>query len=193
VRIKQAITQAVTSLWPDVYGVANATLTVTGRRDCYALPAATEDVINVKHSAVGETAWYPLRSWRFDKTANLTAYPTGRTLTVPVNYVQSGQTVQALVKTRPAITDSTVDWNALGLLDSVQDVVVYHALYRLTGAVDLGYVDGQSASAAFAQRSENRSTGSAMSRQFFALYQDALERERGRVVSRVQPSLHFVG
>lgn len=192
--IKQAIIETVDGLWPELYGLGKTTITLSGVQETYELPTGTQDVIKVTYEDDGPSGTWPvLRSWRFNRAANLTDYPTGRSITLPIRHLTPGRKVDILVEVKPELTSLISDWDDIGLFESARQVVVYGALYRILAVADLGTLDGKSASSAFAQRSEAFVSASDLARQFYAYYREALEAERNRMNKSYAPQMHFEG
>lgn len=194
VAVERAVTEAVDGLWPSVFGIGKASFVVNSAQDTYPLPAASQDVLSVSVQTTGPSGRWPVvKSWRFNKTANLDTYPTGRTITVAGSALDSGMTVDVLVQVKPTLTSTTETWEELGLFDTVEVAVRYLAMSRLLAGVDLGEVAHTSASAAYAQQQEGRRSAFDMSRFYYSLFREELSMERDRMLSSYDISLTFQG
>lgn len=190
-RVKSEIQQVVLGLWPELFGVGKISLDVGGAVQTYALPTGTEDILRVTTQEPGPSGtWSILRSWRFSKTADLTTYPTGRTLTIPM-LGWGSRKVDVLTKVRPVIFEATETWEEMGLYPSAQSAVVYGTLHRLLNSVDYGRLDPLEAAAT--QEGRPVLAASELARQTYALYRQMLADERDRMLEAIQPSMYFEG
>ena len=81
--IKQAINDAVNASYPDIFGIASTSFTFDGVTATYALPANTLDVLEVTGQRLDPSmSWDPINRFRVDLNANVTAFPTGKTITL---------------------------------------------------------------------------------------------------------------
>lgn len=193
-KIRDAIVSTVDDFYPDLFGVGKATITLAGAVRTYALPAETEKILGVRYDTTGPSgSWRQIKSWAFNPTANLDEYPTGRAITLPADRFTPGQTVDITLMTKPAIGETEDSWDDLFLFPSAAEATMWGTKYRLVSSVDFGLIDAQSISAGMAQRPDNRTNPSDLARQLYALYRDAVDRERSRMLASFQSTIHFVG
>lgn len=135
--VERAINAAIGRCFPTVWGVAKATLTVNGSQMTYALPATAQAVLAVRAEDYGPSGvWYPIRDYSFDGHADLTAYPTGKTITISGGIVP-GRDVQVTYKTSPvAVTGAMTNFTETGLQDSARYAIVLGACAHLVRFAD---------------------------------------------------------
>ena len=71
--VKRAINDTIKSVFPQLYGTARTTFSLTATQSTYALPADAETVLAASWDTPGPTGeWMPIRDWRQDSTAYAT-------------------------------------------------------------------------------------------------------------------------
>lgn len=193
VSIKNAINDTISSFYPKLWANATTTFTYNSAVTTYALPAEAEDVTHVSWSSVGPSKeWIPVKRWRPDPMANTTAFPTGNTISI-YDGITPGRTVQVTYKKAPSRLTNANDvfTTVTGLPESTRDVVVLGASYKLLSYVDAGRVNLTSAESDAADSKIPSTAGSAASRYIFALYQQRLAEESGRLQGQYPTIPHY--
>lgn len=137
-RIKEAINQAITSLYPSLVVFASTEITNISVVYQYELPAAAKDVRAVALQTIGPTkVWQQARNFRFDPRSNTTDFPSGKSIQI-FDGVTPGRAMRVLYETEPAALSANADVFATvtGYPDRVTDLVVWGACSRLVPAMD---------------------------------------------------------
>lgn len=191
--VKQAINQAITAVYPDLWGVGTATFTLNPAITTYALPAGTTKVLQASWQTVGPTKeWVPVRRWRLDQHANTGAFSSGATFSV-YDSITPGRTVQVVYGKQPTVLSADGDdfVSVTGLPVSTEDVIRLGAAYRMVPFFDSPHLSGMSAEADFA--SANRPVGASAQLGRFLLqqYQVRLTEEARRLQDLFPVRSHY--
>lgn len=191
--VKRAINDTIRSVFPQLYGTARTTFSLTATQSTYALPADAETVVAASWDTPGPTGeWMPIRDWRQDATANTTAYTTGQTISI-YDRITPGRTVQVVYTKEPTplTNNNDVFETVTGLPSSSKDVIVYGASYRLASFIDPGRLTFTSAEADQADSKIQYGSGSNAARFMLALYQQRLTEEAGKLRDKFPVRVHY--
>jgi hypothetical protein len=191
--IKKAINDTIGSLFPKLWGTASTSFTYNGVVNTYPLPAEVQDVISVTWQSVGSSKeWYPVKRWRPDPMANTGAFTSGNTITV-YDGITPGRTVQVFYTKEPSLlVNNSDDFSAVtGLSESCRDVVALGAAYRLLSYLDPGRINLASAEADTADSKLPSTAGTSASRYIFALYQQRLNEEAGKLQGKFPTKIRY--
>ena len=181
--VKKAINDTIGAVFPSLFGVGVTTFTLTPTQTTYALPAEAYTILAASWSVVGPSKeWLPIKSWRHDKVANSTSFPTGNTISV-YDGITPGRTIQVFYAKEPSFMTSNSDVfeTVTGLPDSTRDVIAYGAAYRLASFVDPGRLTYTSAEADNADTKIQYGAGASTARFLLALYQERLNNESAKL------------
>lgn len=191
--VKRAINDTIKSVFPQLYGTARTTFSLTATQSTYALPADAETVLAASWDTPGPTGeWMPIRDWRQDATANTIAYTTGQTISI-YDRITPGRTVQVVYTKEPTplTNNNDVFETVTGLPSSSKDVIVYGASYRLASFIDPGRLTFTSAEADQADSKIQYGSGSNAARFMLALYQQRLTEEAGKLRDKFPVRVHY--
>ena len=191
--IKKAINDTIGSLFPKLWGTASTTFTFNGVVNTYTLPAEAEEVLSVSWQSVGSSKeWYPVKRWRPDPMANTGAFTSGHTITV-YDGITPGRTVQVYYAKEPSLLVNNSDefTTVTGLTESCRDVVALGAAYRLLSYIDPGRINLASAEADTADSKLPSTAGTSASRYIFALYQQRLNEEAGKLQGKFPTKIRY--
>jgi hypothetical protein len=191
--IKKAINDTIGSLFPKLWGTASTTFTFNGVVNTYTLPAEAEDVLSVSWQSVGSSQeWYPVKRWRPDSMANTGSFTSGNTITV-YDGITPGRTVQVYYTKEPSLlVNNSDDFSTVtGLTESCRDVVALGAAYRLLSYIDPGRINLASAEADTADSKLPSTAGTSASRYIFALYQQRLNEEAGKLQGKFPTKIRY--
>jgi hypothetical protein len=134
--VDRALDTAIRRSFPTIWGTAKTTIVPTGVKMTYALPATTVGVLDVQAETLGASGvWLPVRNYSFDGHADLTAYPTGKTITF--DGVYPGRDVQVTYKTSGLpLTSAMTLFTETGLQDSARYAIVLGACAHLVRFAD---------------------------------------------------------
>lgn len=183
IAVKRAINDTIQSFFPKLWGTASTTITFDGTRTTYQLPADFQSLISASWESVGSSKeWIPVGRVRIDPMANTGAYPSGNTISL-YDPITPGRTVQIFYSKEPTQLENNGDdfTTVTGLPASVKDVVVLGASYRLLSYVDSGRLNLTSAEADSADTRIPSNAGASAARYIYALYQQRLNEEAGKL------------
>lgn len=188
-RIRNKIDDLVRSVYPTIFAVATTTFPATSPAIVtYELPADVEDVLTVKQKTLGPSKdWRVLQNWRFDREANTTEFPNGRTIDI-WDSVTPGRDIHVSYIKRP--TPLVTEWSDTGLNDSAWPAVMYGVLHQLVASQETGISGLNSVKAAEAQRRRGHSPAE-LSREYFAIHQQLLQEERIRLLADNEVTNNF--
>ena len=191
--VKKAINDTIGSLFPKLWGTASTTFTFNGVVNTYTLPTEAEEVLSVSWQSVGSSKeWYPVKRWRPDSMANTGAFTSGNTITV-YDGITPGRTVQVYYTKEPSLLVNNSDefTTVTGLTESCRDVVALGAAYRLLSYIDPGRINLASAEADTADSKLPSTAGTSASRYIFALYQQRLNEEAGKLQGKFPTKIRY--
>lgn len=192
-RVKRALNDTINAVGGDLFTVGSHTFTYTPAVVTYSMPAETIDVLQVSFDTVGPSqVWMPIYRYRFDANANLTDFPTGKTIDL-YEPVTPGRTVQVRTFKYPSemSSDGDVFTTTTGLLESARDCVVYGAAARLTAGVDSALMNVQALEPNAMDDKVQPGVGANLSRQFYQLHKQRLVEERMRLMQKYPTTYHY--
>jgi hypothetical protein len=191
--IKRAINDTILAVYPDLFGVGYASFTYTPARNTYALPSDAETVLAVSFESIGPSKeWMPVRDWRVDTVADIASFNSSSSLTI-YSAVDPGRTVKVAYARSPLVLDLADDDFSLttGLLESVKDVIVLGASYRLLSFIDPGRLTFSSPEADTQTGRIQFGSGTNTAKYVYALYQQRLQDEVRKLKKRYPVRVHF--
>jgi len=193
VMIKQAINDTINSVFPSLWSMASTTFTFNPAQNSYGLPTACEDVMQVSWETIGPTKeWAMVNRWRLDQMANATSFGSNAAIVIG-DSITPGRTVQVWYRKTPtALTNDTdVFTTVTGLEESSRDVIILGACARLLAFVDSGRLNLTSAQADQADTKIPSSAGASISKYVYALFQQRLKEESGRLNGKYPIRPHY--
>lgn len=191
--IKQAINDTIQAIHPDVFSVGQTTFTWSPSKTTYALPTDAETVLSVSYERIGSTQeWVPVRNWRLDSSADVSSFNSTSSLTI-YSYVDPGREVKVVYTRKPLTLEFNDDDFALttGFMDSVKDVIVLGASYRLLSFIDPGRLTYSAPEADTQSGRIPFGSGSNAARYVYALYQQRLADEVKKLKKRYPVRVHY--
>jgi len=190
--VQKEINNAITGVYPDLFGVYYTTFPFIAARNTYPLPSEALNVLACSWQTIGPSKeWLPVRKWRIDKTANIAAFNTARTVSL-YDGIVPGRTVQVIYSKKPTelLLDSD-DYTASGLDESTRETIILGASYRITAFLDTPRVTGMSVEADALDQSNPSGAGTQVSRYLFAQYKERLLVEIRRQEELYPPRVHY--
>ena len=191
--VKRAINDTIRAVYPNIFGVASTTFTYNAAQTTYSLPANAETVLAVSWDTVGPSGeWVPVRRWRQDPTAATAEYATNNTISIydaPI----PGRTIQVIYTKEPTVLSSGSDvfTTVTGLSESVRDVIVYGAAYRMVSFLDPGRLTFTSPEADQNDTTRQFGAGTNTARYLLALYQQRLQEESQKLNGKYPVRVHY--
>ena len=191
--IKRAINDTILAAFPRVYGMGSTTFSYSPAVNTYALPSTVNNVVGVSYETIGASKeWAPIRNWRVDTYADPSTFGTSNTISL-YSPVTPGSTVRVAFSCIPEVMENNFDdfSDTTGYADSVRDVIVLGACYRLLSTVDAALT--QYTSPENQLQSSKLQPGSATNaaKYFYALYQQRLNEESEKLQSFNPVRVHF--
>lgn len=191
--IKQAINDTINSVFPKLWAVTSTTFTYNPAVTTYALPDDAQDILGLSWESIGPSKeWIPVRRWRVDPMANADSFNSRNSVSI-YDSISPGRTVQVwYTKEANTLSSNEQDFaNVTGLPSSSKDVIVLGAVSRLLSFIDAGRINYTSAEADLSSTKLGGSTGTSVSRYIYALYQQRLNEESGRLQGKYPVKLHY--
>jgi hypothetical protein len=193
--IKKAINDTIHAVGGSIYATKQTTFTYNAAITTYEFENLNiENILSVSWQDIGPTKeWIRIKRWDFDPFADVSTWGSGsQTITIG-DVIIAGRTVKVMYATSPAVfTATNQDFSTqTGLSESVKDVVILGAAYRL-----LQYLDPARAAQYSPQADEidaKRPFGASNNavRQLYALYTQRLNEERAKQQTQYPPRVHY--
>jgi len=190
--VQKEINNAITGVYPDLFGVYYTTFPFVAARNTYPLPSEALNVLACSWQTIGPSKeWLPVRRWRIDKTANIASFSTARTLSV-YDGIVPGRTVQVIYSKKPTeLYLNSDDFTDSGLDESTRETIILGASYRIAAYLDAPRVTGMSVEADALDQSNPSGAGTQVSRYLFAQYKERLLVEIRRQEELYPPRVHY--
>jgi hypothetical protein len=183
-KVRQTINEVIQGVWPMLFALGEAIVTPAGGRITYELPAdveGDEGVLNVRQEVAGISKfWRTLTRYRVNLDADT---DTGRSIDIlePLDF----NPVKITYTRRPQALAADGEWADTGLAESAWPCVRYGAMHLMIAPGESGMAGLNSVRASAAQSSRAISPV-ALSRQYYAVYQQLLVEERLRLLNDVE-------
>ena len=173
--VKNNINNAIHAVYPDLFGVYYTTFSFVAARNTYPLPVEALNVLDVKWQTIGPSKeWLPIRKWRIDKTANIAAFSTSKSVSI-YDGIVPGRTIQVVYTKKPTeLLLPSDEFSDSGLQDSEREVIALGAAYRTAAYLDAPRVTAMSVEADALDQSNPSGAGTQVSRYLYAQYRDRL-------------------
>jgi hypothetical protein len=180
--IRKQLNNAVTGVFPDIFGVFYTSFTYISSKNTYELPSEAIEVLAVSWQTVGPTQeWLPVRKYSMNKNAFVGAFNTGKTITL-FDGIVPGRTVHVVYSRQPQeMLLPSDDFESVTKLPSyAKEPVVLGAAYRLVSFMDSSRLPGESAEIDQIDQQTPVGSGGTVTRALYALYQQRLSVASGR-------------
>lgn len=191
--IKKAINDTVRAVSDTIFATGTFVFPYNPAQVAYALPNNVHDVLAVSWQTIGPTQeWYPIRGWRLDQMANVTAFNSNKSISI-YDGVVPGRNIQVFYTKEPDIFELDQDDYEFttGLPMSAKDVIVYGAAYRLASMVDPGRLTFVSPESEIQTGRIAVGQGQNAARYLLALYQQRLDEESRKQRDRYPIRVHY--
>ncbi len=180
--IRKQINNAVTGVFPDLFGVFYTTFSFISSQNTYELPSEADEILQVMWQTTGPTQeWLPVRQYSMNKNAYVGTFNTGKTISV-YDGIVPGRTVHVVYSRQPQeMYLSSDDFEDVTYLPAyAKEPVVLGAAYRVAGYLDVSRLPGQTAEVDQIDQSSPIGSGGTVTRALFQLYQQRLTVAKGR-------------
>ena len=174
--IRKQLNNAVTGVFPDLFGVFYTTFSFISSQNTYELPSEADEILQVMWQTTGPTQeWLPVRQYSINKNAYVGTFNTGKTISV-YDGIVPGRTVHVVYSRQPQeMYLSSDDFEDVTYLPAyAKEPVVLGAAYRVAGYLDVSRLPGQTAEVDQIDQSSPIGSGGTVTRALFQLYQQRL-------------------
>jgi hypothetical protein len=195
VAVKAAIQEVLQALSPDLYAVAtDETQTVNPSVTTYEVPSDCDTILRAEWQSTGPSQiWVPVRRWKFDPTADTTAFASGKSMDI-FDSMTPGRTIKVTYAKAPgAFSADTDTLTGTGLSEGVRDVIVYGAVARLLPNYEAARL--QQFTTEQSDRDQLVQSGAAVNaaKYFMQLYLTRLDAERRALQTLYPITTHMTG
>lgn len=180
--IRKQINNAVTGVFPDLFGVFYTTFSFISSQNTYELPSEADEVLAVHWQTTGPSQeWLPVRQYSMNKNAYVGTFNTGKSISI-YDGIVPGRTVHVVYSRQPQeMYLSSDDFEDVTYLPAyAKEPVVLGAAYRVAGYLDVSRLPGQTAEVDQIDQSSPIGSGGTVTRALFQLYQQRLTVAKGR-------------
>jgi hypothetical protein len=174
--IRKQLNNAVTGVFPDIFGVYYTTFNFISSQNTYELPSEADEILQVTWQTTGPTReWLPVRQYAINKNAYVGTFNTGKTISV-YDGIVPGRTVHVVYSRQPQeLYLPSDDFEDVTYLPAyAKEPVVLGAAYRVAGYLDVSRLPGQTAEVDAIDQSSPIGSGGTVTRALFQLYQQRL-------------------
>jgi hypothetical protein len=174
--IRKQLNNAVTGVFPDIFGVFYTTFNFISSQNTYELPSEADEILQVTWQTTGPTReWLPVRQYAINKNAYVGTFNTGKTISV-YDGIVPGRTVHVVYSRQPQeMYLSSDDFEDVTYLPAyAKEPVVLGAAYRVAGYLDVSRLPGQTAEVDAIDQASPIGSGGTVTRALFQLYQQRL-------------------
>ena len=174
--IRKQLNNAVTGVFPDLFGVFYTTFNFISSQNTYRLPSEADEILQVTWQTTGPTQeWLPVRQYSINKNAFVGTFNTGKTISV-YDGIVPGRTVHVVYTRRPQeMFLPSDDFEDVTYLPAyAKEPVVLGAAYRVAGYLDVSRLPGQTAEVDQIDQASPIGSGGTVTRALFQLYQQRL-------------------
>lgn len=174
--IRKQLNNAVTGVFPDLFGVFYTTFSFISSQNTYELPSEADEILQVMWQTTGPTQeWLPVRQYSINKNAYVGTFNTGKTISV-YDGIVPGRTVHVVYSRQPQeMYLSSDDFEDVTYLPAyAKEPVVLGAAYRVAGYLDVSRLPGQTAEVDAIDQASPIGSGGTVTRALFQLYQQRL-------------------
>ena len=193
-RIKEAVTQAIATLYPELVVFDSVEITKLAPVIEYELPEAVSDVWYVTAQLIGPSrVAQPMPDWRYNPKARTENFPSGKSIQI-LNFVTPGQAVKVVYAKAPsALTADSDEFTTTGYPERYTDLVVYGACMRLLPALEPARLQQQAIEATERAALVPPSSAAKAMAMYAQLYAARLEEERAHQFSDVPNYAFYQG
>jgi hypothetical protein len=193
-RIKEAISQTIASLYPELVVFSSTEITKLAPVIEYELPSDLSDVWYVTGQTVGPSkVAQPLPNWRYNPVARVSNFPSGKSIQI-LDPVTPGQAVKVVYAKGPTALSADADaFTVTGYPERYVDLVVYGSCMRLLPALESARLQQQAIEATERATLVPPASAAKAMAMYAQLYATRLEEERTHQFSDVPNYAHFQG
>lgn len=140
--VKRAIQDTIRAIGSSIFAAKNTSFTYNPVVDTYALTGLNvQNILRMSWQEIGSSKrWIPIVKWNWDSSPDATTWgATAQTVTINDRNIHAGRKINVTYATAPSTLSATSEESftaQTGLPESVRDVVVLGAAYRLLSFLD---------------------------------------------------------
>ena len=194
--VKRAIQDTIRAIGSSIFAAKNVTVTSNSIVEVYALENLNiSNILQVSWKDIGATKrWNPIRRWAFDSLPDATTWgATSQTIHIK-EPVMAGRPIKITYATSPTPLSTTLETSfsaQTGLPESVRDVVVLGAAYRLLAFLDPARNALTSPQADEIDAKRTYGSGNTATRALYQLYATRLAEETQAQQQQYPPRIHY--
>jgi hypothetical protein len=189
VQIKRAINDTIEAVYPTLFGVAEATITVDDSSQmAWGVPADAEAILDVRWRDLFDD-WQRVRHWELENRAATGDFPTGKALRV--KFVPANHEVQVVYATRPTRMTDVSTFADTGLDESVREMVVLGAVSRLLPALDVARLSVKTVNPDELDQPVQLGSAVSIARELRRDFRERLAEERDVLLKRFPGRVHY--
>lgn len=195
--VKRAIQDTIRAIGSSIFAAKNTSFTYNSTVDVYALEGLNiQNILRMSWQEIGPSKrWCPIVKWTWDASPDATTWGAGsQTVTINDRRIQTGRKVNVTYATAPTTlgTISTESFSVqTGLPESVRDVVVLGAAYRLLSFIDPARSTLNSPQADEIDSKRAAGASNAATRALYQLYATRLAEEVQAQQQQYPPRIHY--
>ena len=195
--VKRAIQDTIRAIGSSIYAAKNTSFTYTPSVDVYGFTNLDiQNVLRLSWQDIGSSKrWVPITRFDWDGSPDAATWGAGaQTITINDRFIQSGRKVNVTYATSPTVlsTSSTDAFGVqTGLSESVKDVVVLGASYRLLSFLDPARNAITSPQADEIDSKRQYGSGNAATRALYQLYATRLAEEVQSQQQQYPPRIRY--
>lgn len=195
--VKRAIQDTIRAIGSSIFAAKNASFTYSASVDVYAFQGLNiQNILRMSWQDIGSTKrWIPITRWTWDSSPDSTTWGAGaQTVTINDRFVQTGRKVNVTYATSPSVLSETSELSfseQTGLNESVRDVVVLGAAYRLLSFLDPARNSLTSPQADEIDAKRTYGSGNTATRALYQLYATRLAEEVQSQQQQFPPRIHY--
>jgi hypothetical protein len=193
-RIKEAINETITTLYPDLVVFASTEITKLAAVIEYELPSEVDGIWYLTGQTVGPSkVAQPLPNWRYNPEARAANFASGKSIQI-LDAVTPGQAVKVVYSKAPtALVNGSDDFALTGFPERIVDLVVFGVCKRLLPALEAARLQLQSIETTERAALVPPQSASKAASLYASLFSERLEQERTRQWDEVPNYATFQG
>lgn len=195
--VKRAIQDTIRAIGSSIFAAKNTSFTYNAVTDVYGFNNLNiQNILRMSWQDIGPAKrWVPITKWTWDSSPDETTWGFGaQTVTINDRFVAAGRKVNVTYATSPSTLSTTSEDSfaeQTGLNESVRDVVVLGAAYRLLSFLDPARNSLTSPQADEIDAKRTYGSGNTATRALYQLYATRLAEEVQAQQQQYPPRIHY--
>jgi hypothetical protein len=195
--VKRAIQDTIRAIGSSIFAAKNTSFTYNSTVDSYAFTNLNiQNILRMSWQDTGSTKrWIPIIRWSWDSSPDAVTWGAGaQTITINDAHIMTGRKVNVTYATAPATLSTTSEDSfatQTGLPESVKDVVVLGAAYRLLSFLDPARNTLTSPQADEIDSKRPYGSGNSSTRELYKLYTTRLAEETQAQQQQYPPRIRY--